>query len=213
MNIRVHIALCFFIGALFFIAAADTGFAENGVSAIGEDEYAVFSAAVQQMFGENQLPARIVIQEMTSCTYLDGKSVGSALDYFVAENPHIVLSPELIENFKSRNGSPCKLEKRFSEDINVRVLLFTEEMRKSLFGSGAVSKGGWSWFYEIYGGAWGIITLSRAGIDHGSTSGNGHAIIYYAMVSGSLSGGGYILYLENKNGVWTIEKRTMLWIS
>jgi len=87
-----------------------------------------------------------------------------------------------------------------------KCVLVTQSKLIAFFEKG---RGRWKDFYQEFSEAQGITFLSRVGFDEKGD----RALVYEGTMSGNLKGRGYFVLLDTNEGVWTIEKEQMIWMS
>jgi hypothetical protein len=120
--------------------------------------------------------------------------------------------PELLEetvtDFLEKNGCPIDIE--FLEIGFPCALLPDSETRKlfSLKGREEI-EAGYRNLLSKYHEADGLITLSRVGFDQAQRQ----AIMVIGRQYGPLCGAGSYIVLESRDGVWSVVRSTLAWIS
>ncbi len=164
-----------------------------------EAGYAVYAAAIQQMFTVDKLDS-LVIHDQTS-TDPTGNDP-EQLKHLRASLPEV--SQALLDDFQAQNAEPAQLEDHFN--LKVSVVLISQDETSRLFGQGG---GGWDEFYKQYPNSQGLMTLSRVGLDPKGD----RALVYIGNQSHWLAGAGYAVVLGLTDGQWSILNQVMLWIS
>ncbi|HXG68644.1 MAG TPA: hypothetical protein VNO70_26345 [Blastocatellia bacterium] len=179
-------------------------------SDVEDEDYAVYSALINQKYIKDQIKL-IVIQQET-------ENYDSDHDRRPPEETsrHILqlLSPvsqATLADFRIRNAQPATLRDKF--DLKVRHTVVPKQEIMSIFQP----RGGvpddlfkaWQQFYKKYPDSPGYIRLSRVGYD----SEKGQAMVYVAHGCGGLCGsGGYVLMTKEGNA-WSIKNEMPLWVS
>jgi hypothetical protein len=159
------------------------------------EEYAVYSAMIQQNPVGFNLGSSILIREQT-VSGLD------ALDRTL-ENVH-PLAARLVESYRSRNAASYTLEPNL--DVELDYALMPEEEFQKLIRRGGST---WAQFHEEHPEASGIVSFSRVGF-----GANGdEALVEMGYRCGDLCGAGGLYLLVKEEGSWKIEEALMVWMS
>lgn len=161
---------------------------------IDADEYAVYRAAIEHMFGDVD-HRRYVIRDRTWPYELDD------LDYLQDQMPGLSRATHVAYSRRNREAHP--LADAFG--LPVPVKLISHEEIDEIFGSPE----GWDEFYRRYPGSQGEMTLSRVGFDVD----RGQALLYLGNMEYWLAGSGWALLFERSGGDWTVVGHAFLWIS
>ena len=166
--------------------------------AIASDEYAVYTAAMEQAVG-----ALFYVVMDTTSMHDKPENIDRALS-FPVEHGNLI-TEDLVKDFRFRNQQSHRLTQNFPP--NISVTLITENERSAFFADSY--KSGWTKFYERYKGASGITTLSCAGFNEKRDT----AIVYVGNVRHWESGSGAYLLLVKADGKWKVISETRGWIS
>ena len=157
------------------------------------EDYAVYSEILS---GKRYNSDLIVINDFTSQGLIaDAKN----LNYEIPS-----LTQDTINDYQAKKIESRKLENNFT--VSGKVVFLSEEEVTQLFNIGL---DGWNKFNKKYPGANGIITLSRVGFNKEKTQ----ALVYVGISCGGLCGGGSFMFLEKRNGKWSIRGNRNLWVS
>ncbi len=174
----------------------------GGACPMSDEEYAVYSAVIQEKFLKNRDVRMIVLQDTTT-GMMPGDIPPVQEDFLRAQKPD--LADDLLADLNTKMVQPCVFEQRFTVQIPVRLISQAEQ--EQIFQQ-HLDKA-WTGFYAQFPGAQGILEFSRVGF---SKDGN-VAVVYAGNQQGGLAGGGYNYVLEKHNHRWVIVAETMTWIS
>jgi len=165
---------------------------------VKDEEYAVLSALIQDLFIGLRPPKLIVINALTISQAEADEYADRALNRLSGEVPD-----QAIVNFRAANTEPLALERRFT--LSVPYEFMSREEGAALFKD----NDGWQRFYEKYPDSRGIIALSRPGLNTAMDI----ALVYVGSQSGWLSGYGRLVVLKKIDDQWVVQKLEELWIS
>ena len=162
---------------------------------IEAEEYAVYSAMIQQNPIGYNLGSSVLIREQTV----------SGLDTFerTLENVH-PLPARLVESYQSRNAALYTLEPNLDVDLDY-ALMPEEEFEKIFLGEGSV----WARFQERYPEASGVVIFSRVGFG----ANEDEALVLMGYRCGDLCGAGGLYLLVKEDGNWKVQEELMVWQS
>jgi hypothetical protein len=162
---------------------------------IEAEEYAVYSAVIQQNPVGFDLGSSILVREQTM----------SGLESFErALEQTGPLPTRLADSYRSRNAASYTLEPNL--DVELDYTLMPEEEFQKLIRRGGTT---WAEFYEEYPEASGIVSFSRVGFG----ANEDEALVEMAYLCGDLCGSGGLYLLVKENGTWKIQESLMVWIS
>jgi hypothetical protein len=162
---------------------------------IEAEEYAVYSALIQQNPINFDLGSFIVIRDQTV----------SGLDQLERTLEHVhPLPPELVDSYRSRNVESYALSP--SLDLEQDYALMPEEEVKRLFRDGGAS---WTDFRDSYPEAEGVVLFSRVGFG----ANEDEALVSMGFRCGDLCGAGGLYLLAKEEGTWKVREALMEWIS
>ena len=110
-----------------------------------------------------------------------------------------------MRDLKSKNQKQHPIAQHFPSSVT--VTLITEREQGELFADS--HKDAWRSFYQKYGGASGITSLSRVGFNQNRDT----AIVYVGNVRNWEAGEGAYLLLTKTDGQWKVVSRTRGWIA
>jgi hypothetical protein len=158
-------------------------------------DYAVYSALIQDTFIERLGSTLIVIPESTVEPSTDPAFVlGDCLGAAKREWP--ALGADILSAFTAKNQTPLRLERRF--DLSVDYTLVSEE--DAIMGWGPPSTA-WDAFAAKYPGSQGSIWISRVGFNKAKDT----ALLYVGTSQGDL------VMLKKAAGRWTVQGQVLLW--
>jgi len=162
---------------------------------IETEEYAVYSAMIQQVPIGFNLGSSILIREQTV----------SDLDTFerTLEEVH-PLPARLVDSYRSRNAALYTLGPNL--DVELDYALMPEEEFEKIFRRGGSV---WARFQDRYPEASGVVIFSRVGF-----GANGEeALVLMGYRCGDLCGAGGLYLLVKEDGNWKVQEELMAWQS
>ena len=178
-------------------------------SQIPDEEYAVFSAVVADMFAggkvtfDTQAQVKVlVIKDHTVSDPLRAELESQDWKYLKQNFPSV--SQEAINDFVAKNKEAHQLKDAFNIELN-HTMVKKEEIDQ-MFKGGV---GGWEEFYKRFPDSGGFVGVSRAGFNPELDQ----ALVYMEHGCGGLCGTGHYLLLEKSDGKWKVSKKFMAWIS
>jgi len=164
--------------------------------AIEAEEYAVYSALIEQNPIGYDLGSFIVIREHT--TVLDADNFERSLEN---TGP---LPAELVDSYRSRNAESYTL--RPNLDLEQDYALMPQEEAVELFRQGGEK---WDEFYTEYPGAEGLFVVSRVGF----SANEDQALVRIGFVCYDVCGAGGTYLLIKEEGSWKVQETLMGWMS
>jgi hypothetical protein len=162
---------------------------------IEAEEYAVYSALIQQNPIGYNLGAFIVVQEQTVAD----------LDMFERTLENVDKLPSsLVDSYRSRNAASYTLTLNLDVEQDY-VLMPQEEFDKILGRKGAR----WTDFEARYPGGSGMIVFSRVGFN----ADGDEALVSMGYRCGDLCGAGGLYLLVKEEGTWKVQDTLMVWQS
>jgi len=162
---------------------------------IEAEEYAVYSALVQQNPIGYNLGSSIVIREQTVS--------GADMLELALENVH-ALPARLVDSYRSRNAASYTLGPNL--DVEQDYALMPEEDWDKIFGPGGAM---WTRFQARYPEASGLVIFSRVGFDANEDK----ALATMGYRCGDLCGAGGLYLLVKEDGNWKVQEELMAWQS
>ena len=193
MNARILFLLVFPL--FLFAACSDDDPVSVTPSDITDDEYAVWSAALDSMVVYEK-DDYVVLQKGTE-SYALGDSAMSA--YLKQQ---LKVTDAVIQNYVTRNSQAATIERKLTLPVDY-MLLSASEIESIL------SQGGYDELYIRYPDCNGVTTLSRVGFSADRSS----ALVYLSHTTGYLAGAGWALLLRKVSGTWQIIAETIVWVS
>ena len=178
-------------------------------TAIEANEYAVYSAVINEMYVNDRVKLIVMDNQTTKCLPLpgDGKvadMIRSMEESAVKKMPE--LSRDTVDDFQAKKKECHPLSAKFN--IPVKYVLVSKEDLDPLFPKGKPDRM-WSLFYKKYPDSAGIINFSNVGFNRTMTQ----AFIYTSNGCGGLCGAGYYVLLTKKDEVWSIKTKLQVWVS
>jgi hypothetical protein len=168
-------------------------------SETSEEEYAVYSALLNQKFVDERTDLLIIVDQTVAKPFLATGLRGGLLE---------ILSPvdaTTLAAFKERNKEAQAIKAKLK--LTVKYTLLANDQWSELF-SGDVIKG-WEEFYTKNPGATGILRFSGVGFN----SERNEALMYVEHGSGATAGkGDYVLLTKSEKG-WKVERMMILWVA
>jgi len=180
------------------------------------------------------LPATVVDDDTTAIVtvlvaeMLEGADEAPQSDYMVVAADTLVVCPpdrgeedEDVPDMLEGIGDPrvlpevpeslrrellCTQEGGFLPSANIeRALVVTESQIEAAFSGDAW----WNGFYASFPHSGGYVQVTAPAF----SPDRAHAVIYLSHSCGGLCGSGWLFFLVNRGGRWTVANRRMLWIS
>jgi hypothetical protein len=163
------------------------------VTDIDPEEYALFSAMLDQNIVGYDPEASVVIRDQT----------GPDIDHleFALKGPH-KLPKELVEAYRLRNDRPYTLDPNLK--LTREYKLMPQAEYEELLRAGSSS---WGDFEAKYLGARGVYILSRAGLN----ATRDRALVTMSYYCGSLCVEGGVFLMVKQDGVWKVEQEVASW--
>jgi hypothetical protein len=161
---------------------------------IETEEYAVYSAMIQQNPIGFNLGSSILIREQTVSGLDD-------LERTLEVHP---LPARLVDSYRSRNAALYTLDPNPDVELDY-ALMPEEEWEKIFLRKGSV----WARFQERYPEASGVVIFSRVGFG----ANEDEALVLMGYRCGDLCGAGGLYLLVKEDGDWKIQESLMVWQS
>jgi hypothetical protein len=169
-----------------------------GPGEVDVEEQAVYAAALENLYAA---PAYVLLS--TSATDPVGvENTAGTLAYVLDNLPGV--DETTVQDFSARNSQETPIETGMQ--IGAPYTLLTRQEMSDLFSE---NQNGWDVFYAQHADTPGITSLSRVGFNTDLTQ----ALVYVGTQSHWLSGTGYYLLLEKVDGLWSVVRGVMTWIS
>ena len=165
------------------------------VTDVDPEEYALYSAMIDQNLVGYDPEAPIVIRDQTSPD-LDNLE-------FALEGPYD-LPEELVEAYRLRNDRPYTLAPNFSLQ-RAYSLMPQAEYEKMVQGGGA----GWEELQTNYPEARGVYLFARAGLN----AARDQALVSMSYYCGSLCAEGGMFWMVKEDGVWKVKQEVVSWMA
>ena len=165
------------------------------VTEIDPEEYALFSAMLDQNVVGYDPEAPVVIRDQTS-PHIDNLE-------FALEGPH-KLPKELVEAYRSRNDRPYTLAPNFT--LKRGYTLMPQAEYAGLLRTGSTSGED---FQIKYPEARGVFFFSRAGLN----AARDEALVSISYYCGSLCVEGGVFLMVKEDGVWKFEREFLSWMA
>ena len=174
--------------------------------------YEVYSATIRELFLKNDdgtkspddLAERLIVVKDHTISYRPEREDDAAKTALFWTISGVVFDVRTVEDFNRKCKDSISLQTHFT--LPGKQVLISDQELDQFFGD----KGSrWQGFYERYPKSNGFISVSRVGFnpDHSQ------AFLYAAASCGGLCGEGYYVLLGKDGGVWSVKRKTMLWIS
>ncbi|MBO0860756.1 MAG: hypothetical protein J2P21_20185 [Chloracidobacterium sp.] len=176
-------------------------------SKISNEEYAVYSAVIRNMFAGDRVT--FDTQAKVKMLVIEDRTVSESFNAAAGENEterlKQIFSPtipqEIIDDFVAKNAKSCQLTN--SLDIKLKYTIIPKEKIKPITGLPSDE------FYKQFPDSGGYIALSRVGLN----ANGDQALAYMQHVCGGLCGSGHYLLLAKNNGGWVVQESFRAWIS
>jgi hypothetical protein len=165
------------------------------VTDIDPEEYALFSAMLDQNIVGYHPDAPVVIRDQTS----------PDIDHleFALKGPHD-LPKELVQAYRLRNDQPYTLDANFA--LKRAYTLMPQAEYDELLRTGGAS---WEDFEGKYPQAKGVFFFSRAGLN----AARDEAVVSISYYCGSLCTEGGVFLMVKQDGVWKVEQEVASWMA
>src|SRR5262245_38260710 len=174
-----------------------------------DEEYAVYSALLFDRWAGEGKSAFVIQGETTDASH--SRDFDETVEFLKKKlqdsNPPISLESDLVESFRRIHSSSVRLDQKRLGVPNATIVP-SAEIDPIFRGTGRPDDS-WGAFRNRFGGAWGIIRLSRVGFsgDHN------RALLSVSGSCGPLCGSGDFVLLQKRDGEWRVVARVMAWIS
>jgi hypothetical protein len=165
------------------------------VTEIDPEEYALFSAMLDQNLVGYDLEAPVVIRDRTSA------DLGQL--EFALKGPSD-LPKELVEAYRLRNDRPYTLDPNFA--LKRAYTLMPQAEYEELLRAGSTSGEA---FQTQYPEAKGVFYFSRAGLN----AARDRALVSMSYYCGSLCSEGGIFLMVKVEGAWTVKQEVASWMA
>jgi hypothetical protein len=163
------------------------------------EDYAIYSAALNEVFGKQT--KQLVLIDQTSTGVPPGMA-GWTRSMRKAQPLLAEFPKEAREDFDARNKTYAKIELDKIKTSFAITLIAPDNASKLFQG------GNWASFHDTYQSD-SITLVSRPGLDSDRT----HALLYAGSSCGSLCGGGVLIFLTKENGQWKVTNKANIWMS
>ena len=163
------------------------------VTDVDPEEYALFSAMIDQNVVGYNPDAPVVIRDQTSPDIDELE--------FALKGPYD-LPEELVEAYRLRNDQPYTLAPNFTPKR--AYTLMPQAEYEELLRAGST---GWEEFETNYPQAKGVFFFSRAGLN----AARDEALVSMSYTCGSLCAEGGVFLMVKQDGVWTVEQEIASW--
>jgi|SRR5215813_6375736 len=179
-------------------------------SGIPAEEYAIYAAVIDNMLANDEVSSDS--QSKGKLLVIEDRTVNNSFAAITREDEgkrvkqefSSIISQETVDDYMAKNAKSHQLTKSF--DLKLKYTLIPKEKIEQIFKNGL---DGWGEFYMQFPGSFGLIALSRAGLN---SSGN-QALVYISHSCGGLCGTGHYMLLVKKEQRWVVQKKFMAWIS
>jgi hypothetical protein len=162
------------------------------------DEYAVYNATIREAFSGDGV-SYYVISDRTQSAARFG------ITNFHSEKLGLSLTTRF--SYAAKNVFRFRIAPKFNLPYPFRMV-GQDELDRT-FRPGKSDSANVSGLEELLRKSWGVITLSRVGLEVGGK----HAVVYAQLTYCGLCGAGTYLYLSKEAGAWHIVRRAGTWIS
>jgi|ERR1700722_1713636 len=180
---------------------AQTSATPNDTEGCTEQDYAIYTAALNDLFGK-QKPDKLVVIDQTSTGVPPGMA---ATTRFGGKAQELLKSApqEAKDDFDTRNKTRVKIESGRIKAAFELVLLSAESAGKLVEGGD-----GWAGFRKTYPRS-GISLMSRPGVNADHTK----ALLYVGTSCDMLCGGGEFILLGKEGEQWKVLNKVTIWVS
>ena len=207
-KLRSIVAISCFLLALCWLSPAASPQKDQRNQVEDPDEYAVYSAVLNDRFSGEEVKRYVIALETNS----DAKNAFIGYRHGLApsgaKRPEV--DPETSKDFESKTRDASELANKFT--LPVPYLLVSEATLRKIFDNqkdGKPNEDAWHQFYKEYPGAPGAISFTRVAFN---TKRN-QALLYVAHQSDFLGGSGRFLVLSKVGNSWKIKEEVIMWLS
>lgn len=173
---------------------------------IDDEEYAVYSALVQSLYGQG---AKLLVIDnyVSGCVPVGNNAEGEkAWQQSLNSLPNKLptLSLKTIADFKSKARQCRNLEAKLTSPA--KYILLSKQERQQIF-SNPDTKKAWANFHQKYAGATGYINLSNIGFNEDRTQ----ALVNTYRKCGVRCGAEKMVLLTKANGQWSVVATHKIW--
>jgi hypothetical protein len=163
-----------------------------------DEDYAIFSAALG-----NQKVDSLVILDHTAATE---NAIGTAVAKIRSgdESFYKDVPKEAKDDFEARNKNRVEIDVSKIKAPFETLSLSDEEAEKLLH-----RKDGWDAFHQKYPRSFGLVSISRPGINHQRD----RALLYIGESCGPVCAGGELVLLSKADGKWKVINTASIWTS
>lgn len=165
------------------------------VTEVDPEEYALFSAMLDQRLVGYQQEGAVVIRAQTSADI-------DVLE-FALEGPS-ELPADLVEAYRLRNDQPYTLDRGFT--LKDSYELMPQPEYEQLLRTAGTS---WEDFEARYPQAEGVFLFSRAGLN----ATRDQALVTMSYYCGSLCLEGGMFLMEKQDGIWKVKQELVVWMA
>ncbi len=171
-------------------------------SPIDDEDYAVYSAALKELYGGKSIALE---NQVSGCTGIGNNKEGEAswqksLDALPGKLKK--LSPKTIADFKGKSNVCRTLEAKF----NPSVKLISKQERRTIF-SGKDMRKAWAAFNKKFPGSNGYVIVSNVGFNEDRTQ----ALVDISNKCGDKCGAEQFVLLTKSNGSWSVIGMNSVW--
>jgi hypothetical protein len=191
---------CGHLALVLAAAPAVTARADES-TALAERELDVLAALINH--GVAADTAIIILSDHTTG---DPAALGADAETASAIVTQLGIPRATLDDWTLRNAAPRLIDQPLN--LNVSYRLLSESTLSEIF-KGVEPQQGWSQFFERYGGAPGILRVSRAGFDDSLS----HALVYIEHQCGAECGAGRLVHLERAGDAWSVQAGALVWMT
>lgn len=180
--------------------------APKATAALDDEEYAVYSALVQSLYGSG---AKVLVIDnfVSGCVPIGNNAEGErAWQHSLNSLPNKLpkLSAKTVADFKNKSRACRTIEAKL--DLSAKYILLSQQERRVIFSKADVNKS-WKGFHQKYPDAKGYINLSNVGFNEDRTQ----ALVNTYRKCGENCGGEKMVLLTKLNGKWNITATHKIW--
>ena len=180
--------------------------APKPTAAIDDEEYAVYSALIQSLYG-NGAKMLVIDNFVSGCVPVGNNSEGErswqqSLDKLPSKLPN--LSAKTVADFKGKSRTCRTIESKLT--FPTKYILISQAERRAIFSKADVNKS-WQSFQQKYSGANGYINVSNIGFNEDRTQ----ALVDTFRKCGDKCGGERMVLMTKVKGKWSVTATHKIW--
>lgn len=182
--------------SLVFLMVAGCGTSVS--ETVTEEEYAVYAAAIEQLFLTAQSEMVVVRYETAPQALQVSPAMREKIATYAPE-----IDDALLDELEQANQQSYRLDGRIP--LGVKALIRPSDELDALLQK---NEQAWNEFYALYPTSPGVVTVSRAVFDRRQEQ----AVVYVTLRSGMANEAAYFLTLQKENDLWRVMQKFPEWL-